>query len=63
MVSPITDEESFEYVIFFYWFKQPNLCISRMMPSPSKSVRFKKEASSDTPLKGVLKKPEVIIPM
>jgi len=33
-----------------------------MMPSPSKSVRFHKD-SLPVPLKGVLKKPEVVIPV
>jgi hypothetical protein len=32
------------------------------MPSPSKSVRFHKD-SLPVPLKGVLKKPEVVIPV
>jgi hypothetical protein len=34
-----------------------------MMPSPSKIVRCEKEAGLSTPLKGVLKKPEVVIPV
>jgi hypothetical protein len=34
-----------------------------MLPSPTKSVRFQKITDGVTPLKGVLKKPEVVIPM
>ncbi|KIM79449.1 hypothetical protein PILCRDRAFT_10282 [Piloderma croceum F 1598] len=33
-----------------------------MMPSPTKSVRFQKDDVLSAPLKGVLKKPEVVIP-
>lgn len=62
MVSPITDEESIEYVAFRSVFVYSNVHFSRMMPSPTKSVRFQKDISS-APLKGVLKKPEVVIPM
>ncbi|KIM77646.1 hypothetical protein PILCRDRAFT_11903 [Piloderma croceum F 1598] len=34
-----------------------------MMPSPTKSVRFQKDDVLSAPLKGVLKKPEVVIPI
>jgi hypothetical protein len=33
-----------------------------MLPSPAKAVRFQKQHATVTPLKGVLKKPEVVIP-
>ena len=64
MVSPNTDEESVECVtILHVFFKKPNICMSRMMPSPTKSVRFEKDVLPSVPLKGVLKKPEVVIPV
>jgi hypothetical protein len=62
MVSPITDEESIEYVAFRSVFVYFNIHFSRMMPSPTKSVRFQKDNVLSAPLKGVLKKPEVVIP-
>ena len=63
MVSPITDEESFEYVALISICVYSDVHISRMMPSPTKSVRFQKDAVLSAPLKGVLKKPEVVIPV
>jgi hypothetical protein len=42
---------------------ESNVHFSRMMPSPTKSVRFQKDDVLSAPLKGVLKKPEVVIPM
>lgn len=62
MVSPITDEESIEYVAFWSVFVYFNIHFSRMMPSPTKAVRFQKDDVLSAPLKGVLKKPEVVIP-
>jgi hypothetical protein len=71
MTSPITDDEDFEWVFFVLFMSDLlslNIDIPRMLASPTKSatpaqrVRFKAAAKPVTPLKGVLKKPEVATP-
>jgi hypothetical protein len=70
MTSPITDDEDFEYVFYVICFIPSWWCFAvRMVDSPTKRmapmqrVRFDNAAKSVTPLKSVLKRPEVVLPL
>jgi hypothetical protein len=55
-------------IIVYLIFHPGSQSVSRMLPSPTKSmtlvqkVRFNNDSKTVTPLKGVLKKPQVVVP-